>query len=188
MVLVVIFVISMGALSIVLFHRDKTSDGDQTMESKPPAPPVPPAGQNQLVSTPRREYRTEHTTRPLPIWLDGGFFPSSDADLATATQIIETLLAARRDGDLARGFDLYTPALRRSFLDRFGLDESRLADMLDQVEFQHDPPHLRSVELVDAVAGQMTILAGYTNNASECYRLVRNADRWLIDAIELECK
>jgi len=183
LVLVLLFIGSMAGLSFLLHRRPG---------SEQPEPPAPTAPEQESTAVPESAPRTlPRRERPpippvptAPRWLEGVTFPEPEAGLAEATQVIEALLAARRDRDLARGLGLYSPALLALLRDRLGVDEAGLAERLDRAEFHGDSPALRSVELLDAIGDRMTVRAGYANGSSERYRLVRSGGVWLIDSIE----
>ncbi len=181
LLLVVVFIGSMAALSFLLSRRGSDDAGDAPPISPPtaseplPAPHAPPI--------PDRENSRIQPPASAPVWLDGVRFPGVATDLSAATRIIETLLAARRDRDLARVVDCSTPAFHIELAGRLGIDPSDLPNMLERAEFGADPPALRSIESVEASANQMIVRAGYTNGVHERYRLLRISDRWLIDDI-----
>lgn len=179
LLLVTIFIGSVAALSWLVFRRPANDHPSEPVI--PEAHPAPEILQPEI-SQPRS--RTEHPPSSLPRWLDGVSFPSATASLAVAAGLIETLLAARGDRDLARGFALYAPELRASLRSSLGVDEHGLLEAIDRVEYQGDPPQLRSVELVSATDNRMTIRATYTSGASERYRLIRLDGRWAIESID----
>ena len=183
LMLVLLFIGSMAGLSFLIHRRP----GREQPGS--PATAVPERDSNAVPGeAPRMPPRRERPTLPLvkttPHWLEGVSFPGPEAGLVDATRVIEALLAARRDRDLVRGLQLYTPASLASLRDSLGVDEAGLAERLARAEFHGEPPALRSVELLQATGDRMTVRAGYATGSSERYRLVRLGGEWLIDGIE----
>jgi len=180
LVLVLLFIGSMAGLSVLLSRRS----GDEPPAAATPEPESSATAMEAPPTPPRRERPPAPPARTTPRWLEGVSFPGPIAGLSEATQVIEALVAARRDRDLARGLRLYTPASLASLRDSLGVDAAGLAERLDRAEFHGEPPALRSVELLDITGDRMTVQAGYANGTSERYRLVRSGGEWLIDAIE----
>ena len=181
LVLVVLFIASMVALSVLLRRGNDAPAAERDIapplsETAIPRPVVAPA-------SPRAERPPLPTTAPAPVWLDGVGFPPSNASLAAATQVIELLLSARRDHDLGRGLALYTPELLRSLRASLGVDEEGLAEALSAATFDGEPPALRSIEIVSASGNRMTVRVGYASGSAECYRLVDIDNRWSIEEI-----
>ena len=179
LVLVVVFLVSIVALSLLLFRRDREDASEQPVAAPPPdpiqarAPPISPI---------RRE-RPVLATDPVPAWLQGVIFPDGDASLAEAASLIESLLAARRDHDLAGGLKLYSSEMVESLRKSLGVDEAGLVEALNSAQYEGGPPHLRSVDLISSTSNRMTVRASYTSGASETYRLVRIGGQWLIEGI-----
>lgn len=180
--LVVVFIGSMAVLSYLLYRRE-----EQDATDDPPVPDRSTAESRRIVPPPsaiRREAPPTAASARVPVWLSGVRFPVAGASLSGATQVIEGLLAARRDHDLARGLAFYAPALLENLRQELGVDDDRLGEMLAAAEYEGDPPRLRSVESISMSGNRMTARAGYADGTSELYRLVRIGDQWLIEGIE----
>lgn len=181
LVLVVVFIASMAALTALAMRR--------TRPKEPEADPFPTVVPIERKDAPVAERPSLIQSRATvagnsPVWLTGVSLPNTPGRVAEASRIIEELLAARRERDLARGLALYSPALRGELQAQFGVDEAGLLSLMREATFAGEPPDLRSVEIVDATGGQMTARAGYTDGTSETYWFVRDGDDWLIDGID----
>jgi hypothetical protein len=181
LVLVVIFLVSMAALSVLLFRRT----GEEASERPATVPPPEPNPARAPSFSPARRERPLPVTDPVPAWLQGVIFSSGDASLADAASVIEALLSARRDHDLAGGLRLYSKELLDSLRTSLGVDEAGLVEALNHAQFDGDPPTLRSLDLIGSSSNHMTVRAGYTSSADEVYRLVRLGGQWLIEGIAL---
>lgn len=199
LVLVVLFIAAMLGLSLAI-RREGVASPDE--EPTDPALPVRPARSQPTdsvdvgpVGTPghgdpalHRSVdranvvvgRSQDTSKPVPVWLRGVTLPSVGASLSEATRVIEALLTARRDHDLAAGMALHTPSAREALVRSLGLDGD---DSGVDAIFDGDPPSLRSAEIVEATGGRMTVRATYSNRSSELYVLIRVEQDWLIQDI-----
>lgn len=173
LVLVVIFVASMVVLSVILHRGSDRAEAESMVLPPQPEPSRPPATVASVLPSLERQPLPERSR--LPAWLDGVTFPTVNAPLVAAAEVVEALLSARRDHDLHRGFQLYTPELLRSL----DFDDANLAN----AEFSGEPPTLRSIEVVSTSGNRMNVRAGYSTGGSEIYRLVRVDDRWMIEEI-----
>lgn len=179
LILVVIFIAAMLALSL-LMRRENSDPPDQpplerehsdTFERPSDVAALPP----------RRERPSATREGSVPVWLQGVALPSPNASLADATRVIEALLTARRDHDLAGGLRLYTPSSRDALAVRLGFDS---VDTAAQATFDGDPPSLRSAEILEGTGSRMVARATYSDRTSEIYTLVRLGDAWLIEEID----
>ena len=180
--LLVGFVVSLVALSFLLGRRgeDSPEERDPSRDAAPPAEPIPASP-----ARPRIEPRSIPAPSPsTPAWLSGVTLPQSSAGLSEAAAVIERLLDARRNRDLAAGIALYSPSFRARLAAELGVPEDRLESALGGAAIEGDAPVLRSVELVSATADELRARIGYADRSSEIYRLVRIDGRWAIDAIE----
>ncbi len=183
LVLLVAFVVSMVALSVVLARRERDSPSDELLVEKPETTP--------LVTPPTTNVKPLRAIPPTPMksstspaWLTGVVFPMPSNGLSDAVLLIERLLAARRNTELAAGIALYTPAFRARLAIELGVTEDGLEDALNGATIEGDVPDLRSVELVSGAGDTMSVRAGYANRSSEVYRLIRIEGHWSIDSIE----
>lgn len=180
--LLVGFVVSLVALSFLLGRRgeDSPEEPGPSRDAGPTAEPIPTPP-----TSPRVEARSIATPAPsTPAWLSGVTLPQAPTGLAEAVAVIERLLDARRDRDLAAGIALYSPSFRARLATELGVPEDRLESALGRAGIDRDAPVLRSVELVSTTGDELRARIGYGDRSSETYRLVRVDGRWAIDAIE----
>lgn len=179
LILVVIFIAAMLALSLLMRRRNPDPPNQPPPEREHPEEFERPSA----VAAPplRRERPSVPREASHPVWLQGVNLPSRDASLSDATRVIEALLTARRNHDLAGGLQFYTPGSRETLAVRLGLDGD---DTAAQAIFDGDPPSLRSAEILEGPGSRMMARATYSNGASEVYTLVRLGDAWLVEEID----
>ena len=182
LVLLIGFVVSLVALSFLLARRT----GATPEEPEPPRDAGPPAEPAPLPpARPRIEARSAVTSAsPTPAWLSGVSLPQSPSGLSEAAAVIERLLEARRNRNLASGIALYSTSFRARLAGELGMPVEHLGRALGEAAIEGDAPALRSVEMVSANGDWMSARAGYADRTSEIYRLVRIDGHWAIDSIE----
>jgi hypothetical protein len=94
--------------------------------------------------------------------------------------LIEALLTARRNHDLAAGLNLYAPGSRDALAARFRLGSSDA----EHATFEGDPPSLRGAEILEATGNRMRVRVAYSNGANEIYTLIHLDNAWLIEDID----
>ena len=181
LLLLVGFVVSMVALSVLLSRRDRESSMDESSprEAETTREVALPAAHSRIEPRMGRDPSTS-----TPAWLSGVTFPPASSGLSEATAFIERLLQARRTRDLQAGTALYSPAFRARLATDLGVSEEELARALEEATIEGDSPILRSVELVSAAGDTLSVRVGYADRSAEVYRLVRIEGRWAIDSIE----
>src|SRR6188472_668114 len=146
------FIAAMLALSLLMRRPESddpdvaASDGRQPEELvQSSIPELPPA---------RRDRSSSSSRGSVPVWLQGVSLPGTDASLSASTSVIEALLTARRDHDLAAGLALFTPGTRASLAKQLGIDTVESTEILANAAFEGDSPALRSAEIVEGVGAR----------------------------------
>lgn len=182
LVLLVGFIVSMVALSVILARGNRQTPEDTTTTPRPERPEVPsPVWEARSQPEPRPAPVAE---RRVPVWLAGVTLSHTSGILGEATAVVERLLAARQARDLAAGVASYSPALRARLASELGVPVEELGRALETAAIEGEAPGLRSVELVTVSNDAVTVRAGYTDRSGEVYQLVQIDGRWLIDSIE----
>lgn len=181
LVLVVAFLASMAALTVLLMRRARPGDPDPI-----PVVEANPVREREAAATPAWEEARQFSggAQERPVWLRGVTFSQAAGSVSAASAVIEALLASRRDGDLAKGAALYTPRLREQLERELGVDASGLERTLAEARIPDEAPALRSVEVIGGGEEWMRVRAGYSDRSSEAYELVLVDGGWLIDRIE----
>ena len=177
LVLVVFFIAAMLALSLLVRRRDS----DDPVESPPGRhQPEPPARSALPDTPPVRQVRPVPSSHAsVPVWLQGVAIPAPVVSLSDITRVIEELLTARRNHDLAAGLALYAPNQSDALRERLGIDGANLTE----IAFEGDPPALRSAEIVEATGMRVKVRATYSHGASETYSLTWLDGAWRIEEI-----
>lgn len=115
----------------------------------------------------------------VPVWLQGVTIPAAVASLSEVTRVIEALLSARRNHDLAAGLALFTPDRRGALRERLGTDGSSSTEIV----FEGDPPVLRSAEMLESTGMRVEVRVTYSNGTSEIYSLIWFDGDWRIEEI-----
>ncbi len=180
LILVVIFIAAMLALSISMHRSESDPPDEPVIERKLAADPDRPQLPATAAPPVYRERATNQMRESVPVWLQGVTIPSADASLSDVIRLIEALLTARRNHDLAAGLNLYAPGSRDALAARFRLDSSDA----EHATFEGDPPSLRGAEILEATGNRMRVRVAYSNGANEIYTLIHLDNAWLIEDID----
>lgn len=181
LVLLVGFVVSLVALTVLLARKPREPVEEPSSAPESPAAELPPASAQRARAEARSMPGPGATT---PVWLAGVELVRPPQQLSEATSLVERLLEARRAGKLDEGVALYSAPFRAKLAEELGVSEDGLRHALAQARIEGDVPVLRAVELVSSTEGSMTVRVGYADRTSELYRLVRHQGSWAIDSIE----
>ena len=182
LVLLVGFVISMVALSVLLLRREQGTSEDPLSPQDVEIPP-----ETRLTTLARPAAATPLRTLPTqatPAWLAGVTFPRASQELSEATRVVEQLLETRQNREPGRGIALFSPSYRERLAIELGISENELAHALEIASIAGDGPVLRSVELVSSSGEALSVRVGYEDRTFEIYRFARVADSLSIDSIE----
>ena len=182
LVLLVGFVISMVALSVLLTRREQ----DTSEESLPvqEAEKAPDIRRSSLAPLPAATPPRMTATAATPAWLAGVTFPRAAQELSDATRVVERLLETRQSGEPGRGIALYSPSYRARLATTLGIPEHELEHALETARIAGDGPELRSVEFVSSSGEALSVRVGYQDRSFEIYRFVQVDGSLSIDAIE----
>ncbi len=183
LVLVVIFIASMLALVVVdappgvaMIPSEPASDARQPEEFvQSSIAGVTACAPGSIARAPR--------ARSVPVWLQGVSLPGDDASLSDATSVIEALLTARRDHDLAAGLALYPPGTRASLAKQLGIDLSSPRKYSRMPRSRAIHRHSDQQRSSKASGARMTVRATYSSGSSENYTLTWLDGAWLIEEI-----
>ncbi len=182
LVLLVGFVISMVALSVLLTRREQdTSEESIPMQD---AEKVPDIRRSSLSHPPAATQLRTIPTQATPAWLSGVIFPRAAQELSDATRVVERLLETRQSGEPGRGIALYSPSYRARLATTLAIPENELEHALETARIEGDGPALRSVELVSSSSEALAVRVGYEDRSFEIYRFVRVDGNLSIDSIE----